>query len=57
MWAVVEAQDENGSGEMLTHILPVVKVDGFETEKEAWDLLDRVGEGGYLSWKSPMYYR
>ena len=45
-WAVVEAPDENGSGEVYTHILPIVPIDGWETKKECEDFLDRMGKLG-----------
>ena len=38
-WALIEAPDENDSGEVFTHILPISPVDGWKTKKEAEDFL------------------
>lgn len=40
-WALVEAPDTNGSGEVVTHILPVVEVHGFKTAREASEFRER----------------
>ena len=46
-WALIESPDElAGTGEVLTHILPMVEVSGFKTEREAWDFLDRMEQLG-----------
>jgi hypothetical protein len=46
-WAVIEAPDENGSGEVYTHIMPIALVDGFKTKKEAQNFLEKVDKAGY----------
>jgi hypothetical protein len=53
-WAVVETQDED-TGEMLTHILPVVKISGFNTEQEAIDFREKcIAAGGGDEGKAPV---
>lgn len=43
-WSVIESHDDDG--EIRTHILPVVEVEGFDTEQEAWEFLDAVEKAG-----------
>ena len=43
-WAAIENQEE--SGELITHIMPVVEVDGFDTQQEAIDFLEKVEAAG-----------
>lgn len=44
-WAVVEATDDE-TGELLTHVVPIVEHDGFKTKEEAEVFLKRVVDAG-----------
>lgn len=43
-WSVVEVYEDNG--DVLTHIVPTVTIDGFKTKKQAEDFLKRVEASG-----------
>ncbi len=45
MWALIEAEDTN-TGNLLTHIVPVVPFDGFETKAEADEFLEKLDAAG-----------
>lgn len=45
LWSLVEAKEDDG--EVTTHIVPTVKIDGFDTGQEAIDFGNKCTAAGY----------